>query len=175
MRTNNIASFDDKQTMTGDALAATALLVSQEINATAAAEVLHASANTAEHLHQLLRVVGGKEKRLSSELANVTAPELLGWADQLEEWSQSHYLAASDNTNLFKIAEQLAGASAGLESITVYFNAISELARAENNSGLPAQIAYAGYCLARDTAQHLAAVADSFYTAHKEQGGVNEQ
>ena len=175
MSTNYIAPLDNKQTeQTGDFMASE-MFNAKEINAITAAEVLQASANAVKHLHQLLEILGKAEKRPSSDLARVTAPELFCWIDMLEEWSHSHYLTASDNASLFAIAEQLAGASAGLNNITVYFNSVSELAKLEASSSMAAQIAYAGYCLARDATQHLAAVADSFYSAHEDQGGLNEQ
>lgn len=174
MSTNYIAPVDNKQTeQAGDFMAAE-MFNAKEINAITAAEVLQASANTVKHLRQLLEILGKTEKRPSSDLARVTEPELFDWIDMLEGWSQNHYLTASNNTSLFAIAEQLAGASAGLNNITVYFNSVSELAKLEASSSMAAQIAYAGYCLARDTTQHLAAVADSFYSAHEEQGGLNE-
>lgn len=175
MSANYITPLSDKQTeQAGDFMAAE-MFNAKEINAITAAEVLQASANAAKHLHQLLEILSKAEKRPSSDLARVTAPELFCWIDMLEEWSHSHYLTASNNASLFAIAEQLAGASAGLNNITIYFNSVSELAKLEASSSMAAQIAYAGYCLARDTTQHLAAMADSFYSAHEEQGGLNEQ
>ena len=175
MSANYITPLSDKQTeQAGDFMAAE-MFNAKEINAITAAEVLQASANAAKHLHQLLEILSKAEKRPSSDLARVTAPELFCWIDMLEEWSHSHYLTASNNASLFAIAEQLAGASEGLNNITIYFNSVSELAKLEASSSMAAQIAYAGYCLARDTTQHLAAMADSFYSAHEDQGGLNEQ
>lgn len=175
MSANYITPLSDKQTeQAGDFMAAE-MFNAKEINAITAAEVLQASANAAKHLHQLLEILSKAEKRPSSDLARVTAPELFCWIDMLEEWSHSHYLTASNNASLFAIAEQLAGASEGLNNITIYFNSVSELAKLEASSSMAAQIAYAGYCLARDTTEHLAAMADSFYSAHEEQGGLNEQ
>lgn len=174
MSTNYIAPLDNKQTEQVGVFIAAEKSHTVEINAIAAAEVLQASAYAAKHLHQLLEIIEKTEKRPSTDLAGVAAIEVISWADDLQSLSDEQYLLSSDETSLFSIAEKLAGASAGLNNIAIYFNAISELAKAESSGSLTTQIARAGYGLAGDTAQHLAGVAGAFYDAHKDKGGMNE-